>query len=185
MAGTTLNQIITGTAATRKILYFFNNITGGYLPTLAQIDLGLLTPGFPWYGTHTNAHPLASYNAPPHWLLLQSSTPLASVTMLHPTGLCYNAPPHWPLLQCSTPLASVTMLHPCLRMTVSLQATPSLLRMPTFPDEQKWKRLHIAAGDVFPWHLKRPTMLPRWLAPHPGRVPLLIASWISLCPIKG
>ena len=33
-------------------------------------------------------------------------------------------------------------------------ATPGLLQMPTLPGEQKWKRFHIAAVDVFLWHLK-------------------------------
>ena len=35
--------------------------------------------------------------------------------------------------------------------------------------------------DILKWL----TMLPRWPAPHPGRVLLHTASWISLCLIKG
>ena len=147
IAGTTLNQISTGTAATRQISYFW--ITSPVLTSPNQLRLTLV-----WYplafpdmapiqkpihwpllqcstplASVTMLHPTGlSYNAPPHWPLLQCSTPLASLTMLHPTGLCYNAPPHWPLLQCSTPLASVTMLHPCLRMTVSLQAHDGVIK---------------------------------------------------------
>ena len=35
--------------------------------------------------------------------------------------------------------------------------------------------------DILKWL----TMLPKWPAPHPGRVLLHTASWILLCPIKG
>ena len=59
IARTNFNQISTGTAATRQI-YFLNNITSAYLPKSAQIDLGLIPPGFPRYGTPIKAHPPAS-----------------------------------------------------------------------------------------------------------------------------
>ena len=68
ITGTTLNQISTGTAATRQILYILNNITSAYLPKSAQIDLGLIPPGFLQYM-------MAPIQKPTHWPLSQWSTP--------------------------------------------------------------------------------------------------------------
>ena len=57
--------------------------------------------------------------------------------------------------------------------------------MPEYRLEQEWYWLHTAAEDMLLWHPWCPPMLPRWLAPRPGRILFHTAGWVPLCSHRG
>ena len=73
----------------------------------------------------------------------------------------------------------------CAHYDVTVMPPLACCRCPLYQVSKNGKgfilQQRMCSCDILKW----PTMLPRWPAPHPGKVLLHTASWILLCPIKG